>query len=368
MSLSVKRFGKVAFGAVIGLAIAGCVSDSRSNKVARAVPAPVVFAPAKPVVQPLPSKPAIVTAPAALTALVPSLTRDFGGKVGIAVMSIDDGWYVESNGGLKLPQQSVSKLWVAMTVLDARDSGKLKLEDEITVKKEDLTLFNQPIAALVKGDGYKTTVGDLLQRAMTQSDNTANDRLLQYVGGPTVVRAFLVKKAIADIRFGPGERALQSLTAGMDWKPEYSTGRAFESARSKIPASTRMDAFEKYIADPADGAAPHAIVTALARLKKGELLSPASTQYLMSTMESSRTGRERLRGAVPEGWTFGHKTGTGQNFSGRTAGYNDVGFLIAPNGKAYAIAVMMGDTDKTIPERQQLMQAVVMAVVTNHRW
>ena len=133
-------------------------------------------------------------APEALVALVQSLTRDFGGKVGIAVKSLDDDWTVESNGDLKLPQQSVSKLWVAMTVLDARDAGKLSLDDPITVKKEDLTLFNQPIAALVKDEGYTTTVGELLQRAMTQSDNTANDRLLQYVGGPSVVRAFLAQE------------------------------------------------------------------------------------------------------------------------------------------------------------------------------
>jgi len=350
-------------GGVAGLAIAGCVSDSRP--MVRSAQPPVAFAAPRPVVQPLPKpKP---RPPEGLVALVQILTRDFGGKVGVAVQSLDDDWTVESNGDLKLPQQSVSKLWVAMTVLDARDAGKLSLDDPITVKKEDLTLFNQPIAALVKDAGYRTTVGELLQRALTQSDNTANDRLLQYVGGPTVVRAFLARKAIADIRFGPGERALQSLTAGMDWKPEYSRGNAFEQARARIPASTRMDAFERYIANPPDGAAPRAIATALARLKRGELLSPASTQYLIGTMESSRTGKQRMRGAVPEGWTFGHKTGTGQNFSGRTAGYNDVGFLISPEGRTYTIAVMIGDTSKTIPERQALMQAVVLGVVTNYR-
>lgn len=364
MAYPVKRIGKIVLGAIAGLAIAGCVSDSR---MVRAAPQPVVFAAPRPVVQPLPIK-AKPRAPEALVSLVQMLTRDFGGKVGIAVKSLDDDWTVESNGDLKMPQQSVSKLWVAMTVLDARDQGKLTLDDPITVKKEDLTLFNQPIAALVKDSGYQTTVGELLQRAMTQSDNTANDRLLQYVGGPSVVRAFLAKKAIADIRFGPGERALQSLTAGMDWKPEYSKGNAFERARSQIPASTRMDAFERYIADPPDGAAPRAIAIALGRLKRGELLSPTSTQYLIGTMESSRTGKQRMRGAVPEGWTFGHKTGTGQNFSGRTAGYNDVGFLVSPTGKTFTIAVMIGDTNKTIPERQALMQAVVMGVVTNYRW
>jgi beta-lactamase class A len=363
MSYSVKRI-RITIGAVMGLAIAGCVSDSEPTRVARAAP-PVVFAAPSPVVEPIP--PRRVAPPEALVALVSSLTRDFGGKVGVAVQSIDDDWTVTSNGDLKLPQQSVSKLWVAMTVLDQIDQGRISLATPYTVTKQDLTLFHQPIAALVKDDGYKTTVGELLQRALTQSDNTANDCLLRLAGGPNAVRAFLAKRAIADIRFGPGERLLQSFTAGLEWKPEYSTGRAFEVARARIPASTRMDAFERYIADPPDGAAPRAIATALARLKRGELLSPTSTQYLIGTMESSRTGRQRMRGAVPEGWTFGHKTGTGQDFGRRTAGYNDVGFLIAPDGKAYAIAVMIGDTNKTIPERQALMQAVVLAVVTNYR-
>jgi beta-lactamase class A len=356
------RFTKFGIFLTAGLVLAACVAD-RSQLAAATAP---VMAPPRAVVQPLPPRP--IEAPPALAAVVQSLTRDFGGKVGIAVKSLDDGWTVQSNGDVKLPQQSVSKLWVAMTVLDLRDQGKLSLDEPITVKPQDLTLFNQPIAALVKGDGYKTTIGELLQRALTQSDNTANDRLLQRVGGPTVVRDFLARKAIADIRFGPGERLLQSGTAGLTWKPEYSRGNAFYAARNRVPASVRLDAFEAYIANPPDGAAPDAIVTALGRLKKGELLSPASTQYLMSTMEASRTGKERLRGAVPPGWTFGHKTGTGQNFSGRTAGYNDVGFLISPNGKTYTVAVMIGDSPKTIPERQALMQAVVMAVVTNHRW
>jgi len=357
------RFSRIGIFLTSGLVLAACVADR--SQIAHA---PVM--PARPEVQPVavPVAPRPALAPAALASLVPSLTRDFGGKVGIAVRSIDDGWVVSSNGDVPLPQQSVSKLWVAMTVLDLKDQGKLSLDQPITVTKSDLTLFHQPIAALVKGEGYQTTIGGLLQRALTMSDNTANDRLLQYVGGPTVVRAFLAKRAIANIRFGPGERLLQSGTAGLAWKQEYSQGNAFYAARNRVPASVRLDAFERYVANPPDGAAPNAIVAALSRLKKGELLSPESTSYLIGTMESSRTGAQRLRGAVPAGWTFGHKTGTGQDFSGRTAGYNDVGILIAPNGKAYAVAVMIGDSFKTIPQRQALMQSVVMGVVTNHRW
>jgi beta-lactamase class A len=350
---------------VLASALCACGHDARVH-VAAKPPPPPVYQVVIPVPPPAPRAVPVV-APQALVSSITTLGKTFNGRVGIAVRSIDQGWSVDSQGDLRMPQQSVSKLWVAMTVLDFRDAGRLKLEDPITLTREDMTLFHQPVAALITGDGYHTTVGGLLQRALTMSDNTCNDRLLRYVGGPAAVRDFIVRKGLGDIRFGPGERLLQSQTAGLDWKPQFAFGNAFAQARARLAPSARREAFERYVADPPDGAAPLAIAGALAKLKDGKLLSPSSTQYLMGTMESSHTGRQRLRGAVPAGWTFGHKTGTGQDLGGRTAGYNDVGFLIAPDGKAYSIAVMIGDTPRPIPERQALMQAVVEAVVANHR-
>ena len=357
---------RALFGATVAMAIlAGCQSTQVPH-VASAPPPPVPL-PRYAVVQPVPpSKPLPPPAPSALIGMVSALARGFDGKVGIAVRSIDQDWQVSANGDLPLPQQSVSKLWVAMTVLDARDQGRLTLDDPVTVTREDLTLFHQPIATMVKGDGYKTTVGELLQRALTQSDNTANDRLLRFVGGPDAVRDFVRRKQLGSIKFGPGERLLQSQTAGLQWKSDFATGNGFIRARAQLPLETRIKAFQAYVADPPDGAAPIAIADALAKLKRGALLSSNSTQYLINTMESSKTGKQRLRGAVPEGWSFGHKTGTGQDLAGRTAGYNDVGILIAPDGRSYAIAVMIGDTPRPIAERQALMQSVVAAVVATH--
>ena len=358
-----SRMSAIAAALTLGAALAACVRDTAPQVAAVAVPppAPVIIR------APTPAAPRPVSAPSALAASVASLVRGFDGRVGVAVRSIDQGWTVDSNGDQRLPQQSVSKLWVAMTVLDLRDSGRLRLEDPVTVRHEDLTLFHQPIAALIKGpDGYQTTVGELLQRALTMSDNTANDRLLRYVGGPTAVRDFLQRKGLDNIRFGPGERLLQAQTAGLTWKPDFAVGDAFARARAKLPSLDRLAAFERYVSDPPDGAAPVAIANALARLKRGDLLSRMSSEYLIGTMESSHTGKQRMRGAVPPGWSFGHKTGTGQDLGKRTAGYNDVGLLIAPDGKSYAIAVMIGDTPKSIPERQALMQAVVASVVANH--
>lgn len=309
----------------------------------------------------------VVPAPQPLVSALEALSKGFTGTVGIAVTSIDDNWTAAANGEIKLPQQSVSKLWVAMAVLDARDQGRLTLDDQITLTESDFTLFHQPIAYLVAKDGsYRASIGELMRRSMQMSDNTCNDKLLRLVGGPQAVRDFIARKGLGSIRFGPGERDLQSLTAGLKWKPEYSRGNAFAVARSRLDPTVRLAAFEAYVSDPPDGASAAAIAGALARLRRGELLSPSSTAWLLATMEAARTGKARVRGAVPPGWSYGHKTGTGQDLRGRTAGFNDVGILTAPDGKSYAVAVMIGDTPRPVRERQLLMQAVASTIVANH--
>ncbi len=348
---------------MLGGLLAGCGSTSRPSAGNRA---PAVSAPIE-VSIPIPAAapPARKVAPAQLTAAIDTLARNFDGKFGIAIRAVDERWTVASPGArIRLPQQSVSKLWVAMTLMDLRDQGKARLDDPVVVRPEDLTLFHQPIAMLVKDTGYQTTVGELLTRALTHSDNTANDRLLSYVGGPMAVRAMIERKQLGDIRFGPGERLLQSRTAGLTWDQSMAKGNSFELARSRLDPAVRAAALDAYVNDPPDGAAPLAIADALARLARGELFTETSTRILLDTMGASVTGRARLRAALPGGWTIAHKTGTGQDLGGRNAGFNDVGLLTAPDGRRYAIAVMIGDSRRPIRERQQLIQSVAAAVAS----
>ncbi len=356
------NFARVVVTAGLAVALNGCGTPSRPAQSARA-PA---FEPAVAVSIPVPPPaPRVVrTAPSQLASTIAALHRGFAGKAGIAIRAVDEGWTVEAGGRLSLPQQSVSKLWVAITLLDMRDQGKARLDEPILVRPQDLTLFHQPIAMLVKGAGYQTTVGDLLTRALTHSDNTANDRLLTYVGGPTAVRAMIERKRLGDIRFGPGERLLQSKTAGLTWQPSYAVDNGFMIARSRLSPAVRAAALDAYVASPPDGAAPIAIADSLARLARGELLSETSTRIMLDTMGASVTGRARMRAALPLGWKIQHKTGTGQDLGARNAGFNDVGLLTAPDGRRYAIAVMVGDTLRPIRERQQLIQNVAAAVAS----
>ncbi|QIL01575.1 class A beta-lactamase [Sphingomonas sinipercae] len=304
--------------------------------------------------------------PAQLERRIDELGKGFAGRVGIAVESIDDGWTTSWNGNELSPQQSVSKLWVSITALDAVDKGKVRLTDAVSFDRSDLTLFHQPIAARVLGGGYTTTLADLMFKAITTSDNTANDKLMRSVGGPDAVRAMIRNKGLGAIRFYNGERSLQSKIAGLTWTQSYSIGRAFYQARDALPLSVRRAAFNRYIEDPYDGASANAIVHALSRLKRGELLSPSSTARLLNIMGNTKTGANRLKGGLRPGWSLSHKTGTGQILGAVQAGYNDIGILTAPDGSSYAVAVMIKKTSVPLPTRMTLMNNVVRAVIAQH--
>jgi beta-lactamase class A len=309
----------------------------------------------------------VPVAPQYIRDRVNELGRGFDGQVGIAVRSIDEGWQADWKADELYPQQSVSKLWVSVTAFDAVDKGRVKLDDKVTLGKSDLTLFHQPIRDLILGGGsYTTTLGDLMFKAITTSDNTANDKLMRAVGGPQAVRAMIAAKRLGAIRFYNGERALQSKIAGLVWSQSYSIGNAFFDARDALPLAVRKAAFNRYIADPYDGAAPHAIVGALARLKRGDLLSPDSTRRLLYIMSNTHTGPQRLKGGLQPGWTLNHKTGTGQELGGVQTGYNDIGIITAPDGKSYAVAVMIKRTTTPLPVRMTLMSNITRAVIAQH--
>ncbi|HEX6742016.1 MAG TPA: serine hydrolase [Sphingomicrobium sp.] len=362
-----EKFGGVvgvmtSVGKRLGLALA----VAAMTQVGASAAAPTRSSPAP---APAPAAPRLaeVRPPAEFHAQVIGLARAFDGKAGIAIVSLRDGWEIGWNSNSLFPQQSCSKLWVAITALDAVDRRRISLDDKVTLGRSDLTLFHQPLRAKILGGGYTTTLGSLLFDAITESDNTANDKLMRSVGGPQAVRDMIARKGLGAIRFYNGERALQSKIAGLIWDPRYSIGDAFFVARNALPMTRRKAAFERYLTDPYDGASPHAIAGALAALRKGELLSPASSSRLLSIMGRTRTGGMRVRAALAPGWDWNHKTGTGQDLRGRIGGINDIGLLTAPDGTVYAMAIMAIPNNNSDGDAQRLMRDVAKAVIAQHQ-
>jgi beta-lactamase class A len=359
---------KAVIGGLAIWSLAACATVPRADP-----RPPIKSPPAKPAPKPTPKpKPGPIvsnsqTAPAALVAGIRSLWAAYPDRAGIAVVRAHAPWSISHRGDEAMPQQSVSKLWVALTFLQGVDDGRWSLDDPVTVRKSDVTVFSAAMAARVGETGYATTFRTLLELSLTKSDNSANAVLLSKAGGPSAVRTMLAAKGLSGIKFGPGEHLLQAGTAGLEWKEEYREGRKFQAARALLSDNARKSAMDSYTATPPDGASPLAIARALLRLNKGELLSASGTRLMLGLMQRSETGKQRLRAGVPITWTYGHKTGTGQDFKGRTAGYNDVSLMTAPDGTTYAVVVQIADTTRPVPDRQALMQGISALVTANHQ-
>ena len=313
--------------------------------------------------EPLPPAP---PGPAALQHAIDALASAFDGRVGVAVEDVSSGWVAGHDADRPYPQQSVAKLWVALAVFDAVERGRMRLDDPVLVTRADMSVFNQPIQKLLTDQGYKTTIDGLLVLALAHSDNAANDILLKRVGGQKAVWRALAARRIQGIRASPSEEVLESRVAAVRWKPEYSFGQAFWTARDQAPMPKRVKALQHYLDDPADGAEPRGLADALARLQRGALLGPAMTRRFLDILGSTETGPARLPGGLGHGWRIAHKTGTGQDLGDLSTGYNDVGLVTAPDGHVYAIAVTIASTRRPIPERQALMAGITRAVVDLH--
>lgn len=331
------------------VALSACSRDPQATARSAAAPARAPSLPAEP-------------APFLIQGRIAATAADFDGRVGVAIMDLQKGWIAGHEADRPLPQQSVSKLWVALGLLDRVDRGELTLEDTVRIRPDELSVFHQPIAGRVR-EGDVFTLAELLVSQLADSDNAANDKMMRLAGGPERVRETLLAKGLGGVTVFDYEGPFQSRVAGLPWNPAWAGSREFTAARARLERETREAALDAYVERPYDGASPEAVVRALARLDRGELLSPGSTAALFHALSFSRNGRKRLKGALPPGWSILHKTGTGQDLGPRSVGINDVGILIAPDGRKYAVAVMIGDTRRPVPERLALFQAITGAVV-----
>lgn len=275
-------------------------------------------------------------------------------QIGWAVKSLKDGGVAGQNAFRHYLQQSVFKLWVAMVLLDKVDQGEMKLDDPITVTRADLGFPYQPIAEKVGEGGYRTTLLELMRYIVILSDNPSADILLKRAGGPAAVTAWLRAKGIEGIRVDRNERGLHAAADEID----HTTGARQNALVDAFVGGTTEDTV-------LDGAKPDACVDALAKLQRGELLSPAGTATLLGMMREVKTGENRIAAALEPGWTWAHKTGTGGHANGqtRTLGVNDIGLMTAPDGEVFAVAVFVAGAPQPIAEQEGWIAHVGRGVI-----
>ncbi|HEY9677686.1 MAG TPA: class A beta-lactamase [Drouetiella sp.] len=266
------------------------------------------------------------------------------GRLGISVLDLDKGQWLSLHGEERFPLQSVFKFPLAVTVLQMVDSKQLSLDKKVVLKRKDLAVLYSPLAANFKGEQQTYTIRDLIESSVQLSDNTACDVLLDQIGGTVKVNESIKKTKIEGLRVDRYERQLQpDILALPRLEPPGATNKAkwnAEVATATGPAAQK--AFDFYLhEDERDMSTPHAMAAYLEEFYRGNLLSPASTKFLMDVMSGTKTGAARIRAGLPSGAKLAHKTGTGPSLKGVYSGTNDVGIATLPSGRRVAIAVFL---------------------------
>lgn len=231
--------------------------------------------------------------------------------VGIAVISLEDRDTLVIHNDHHYPMQSVYKFPLALAILSRVDHQLLQLNDTIVISKEYLRPNTWSPLRDKFPEGTTITVAELLDYSASQSDNNACDILFDMMGGPTQLNDYIHQAGIADINIIANEHAMHS-----DRSLQYQ-----------------------------NWATPLALATLLDRFYFNKIVSGNSTDFLMQLMIQSPTGQNRLRGGLPENTIVAHKTGTSDtNEDGITAATNDIGIISLPNGKHFAIAVLVSDS------------------------
>lgn len=261
-------------------------------------------------------------------------------RVGICVTCIDEpSLRAGVNGQGRFPMASTFKVPLAILVLRLVDAGVIRLDDSVDVKLTDVRPGTGVVTSqLLKSGPSSFRIGKLLELAMTESDNTSTDLLLDMVGGPDAVTACLRELGVEDITVSRSCLGHLSDRVGVHRLPDRQDMVGFVAMleeRMEMPLSALREADAAFDRDPRDTATPDEMTRLLVMLWKRQVgLTEASTKELLSIMAACRTGLDRLPGRLPahmQGKVM-HKTGS---VGGRA---NDVGFIALPNGRVLAIS------------------------------
>jgi beta-lactamase class A/beta-lactamase class A VEB len=252
------------------------------------------------------------------------------GNIGVAVLGLENDDTLTINGKGKFPMQSVYKFPLALAVLDQVDKGKLSLDQQIYLKKEDLLPKTwSPLREKYPNGNINITLDELLTYTVSESDNNGCDILFRLVGGTNIVDQYVHNLGITNIAIVATEEEMAK-----DWEVQY---RNWSS--------------------------PAAIGQLLYMFYHGKILSRKSEDYLMQLMVKTNRGPRRLKGLLPKGTIVAHRTGVSDtNDNGITAATNDVGIVTLPNNRHFIIVVFVSNSTAEENARDEVIANIAKIV------
>ncbi|WP_415914518.1 class A beta-lactamase [Paraburkholderia sp. J41] len=261
---------------------------------------------------------------AALEKQLAQIEARTGGRLGVAILDTANGrvqgWRLDT----RFPMCSTFKVLLASAVLARKDRGEESLARRIVYAKAQVVPYSPLSGPRAGGEGM--TVAGLCEAALTRSDNTAANLLLESIGGPGAVTAFARSLGDPHTRLDRNETTLNEAREG----------------------------------DPRDTTTPAAMVADLRELLLGERLSTASREQLIAWLVANQTGDARLRASLPKDWRVGDKTGTGDNGTA-----NDIAILWPPQRAPLLVTVYLTRATRATPAERDAAIAQVGALVAS---
>lgn len=248
---------------------------------------------------------------------------DLGARVGVMIVDTQSGKVWSARADERFPLNSTFKAFGCAAVLGQVDAGEASLDETITYSAEDLVTYS-PVTETHVETGM--TLGEICDAAMSMSDNTAGNLVIESLGGPDGVTQFM--RAIGD-----GETRLD---------------RTEPTLNEAAPG------------DPRDTTTPKAAATSLQTLVLGDALSETSRQQLKSWLLGNKVGDPLLRAGFPKDWAVADRTGAGGHGSRSV-----IAIAWPPERKPIVAAIYLTGTEASMEARSAAIAAIGKAVAAS---
>lgn len=267
-----------------------------------------------------------------LRSKIEQIVSDKDAVVGVSIIGINGKDTLSLYGDRRFPMQSVFKFHIALAVLSEIDKGNLSLDQKIEISKDELLSedFWSPLRD-ENPNGGSFTIAKLIQYSVSHSDNTACDVLIRLIGTPKTVEDYIKKSGVDDIQITFNEEEMQARWENM-----------FKNWTTPKAASETLKLFYE---------------------NKSNLLSKSSYDFFWKTNKETTTGKNRIKGQLPEGTIVAHKTGwSGTNKeTGITAAVNNIGIVFLPNREYFIISVFVSESRENFDTNEKIIADIAKA-------
>lgn len=240
-------------------------------------------------------------------------------RVGLMIVDLGTGRRWAYHADARFPMASTVK---ALACAAALGRGEDLMARRVPIRKADLVPHAPVMAGRV---GESVSVAELCAATLETSDNVALNRVLDSLGGPPAVTAFVRGVGDPVTRLDRREPDLNAGTPG----------------------------------DPRDTTTPAAMVATLEALLLGDALPPPARAQLVAWMEANAVAGPLLRSALPPGWRIADRSGAGGH---GTRGI--IAVIWPPAGGPVVAAIYLTETSASLAERDAGIAEIGQALVT----